>query len=663
MESIYFHRLKPRSLLVWLCLAWMGLASAEQAPFAIPSASPQADTSAYTWVNVAGLRGPGLNLLPQARILRDPGGSLAITDILGAEGSPTGPVFLPLPGHLSAGYTTDAFWLRLKLARTTAHTEPLWLVVWPPLLDHIDLFVVEADGSYQQLDAGNHLPLAERAIGVPATLFPITLETKPRTYYLRIQSTSPVTLSLYLMTTALYMERALLSNTGHGLLFGSILTALIASALGSLWLRRRVFYLASAYLAVLGLMNLSMNGYDQVWIYPETPWLADNALGLFSALSMAMTLWFVLSYLEPRRHYPRLDRLLQSFAWFFVILGLGAALGYHQAVAPLFQVVAFLGMGLIVALFVAMFSHARQRVILMLVTFLPVTIAVWLRVLRNLGLLPNNFWTSNLWEAAIFLLVVFLVLVVLLRMQDEQRQYQDSQARQQAQQRFLRLIAHELRTPLAIIDAAIANLEARIGTDQPELQPRFQRMRTALARLNILVDNALLEDRLSGTHLPPQREPIRPSQLAAQTRELLVIDERRHPLRITLPDDDRPIALETHWMVLAILNLLDNAVKYTPAGGPIDLEIQREVTLLTLRVADRGIGIPPEDGPHLFDRFFRGAQARDLPGVSGVGLGLYLVRQVVERHGGQIAMQPRPDGGSVLTLRVPIAASPENPPT
>jgi signal transduction histidine kinase len=327
--------------------------------------------------------------------------------------------------------------------------------------------------------------------------------------------------------------------------------------------------------------------------------------------------------------------------------------GFYPWIAPLFQGFALLILVLLIVLMLRMLKHNRVRAILLLVMFLPSLLAVLAQALRNLGILPTSFWTTHLWELTTFLQIPFAAVLVLLRVREEERKHRLAQEREQAQRGLLNMIAHELRTPLSVLDAAVANLEARIDSESPELRPRFQRIHAALARLNSLVDNALAEDRLREGGMQLEMRPVEPSKLLQQVRELMGGGDLRHEVRIGVPEDDRPVAMDQHWLGLALLNLLDNAIKYSPQGGAIELEAARHDGYLEFQVGDEGIGIPPEALAEIGTRFFRAENARRLAGVRGLGLGLFLVREVARRHGGQLRLRSRLGQGSVFILRIP----------
>ena len=103
-----------------------------------------------------------------------------------------------------------------------------------------------------------------------------------------------------------------------------------------------------------------------------------------------------------------------------------------------------------------------------------------------------------------------------------------------------------------------------------------------------------------------------------------------------------------------IQNLIQNAIKYSPAGGPVTVEVSQQAQLACLSVTDQGIGISPESLPRLFQRFYRAANA-DADGISGLGIGLYVVKEIVTLHGGTVTVRSAEGQGSTFTISLPMA--------
>jgi two-component system, sensor histidine kinase LadS len=610
-----------------------------------------------------------------AELLRDPGGQLSAQQALqqprqasdpagpeGPEGAAT-PGWRPLAAlRLSLGHTRDVIWLRLTLPAHGGANPEHWLVAGQPFLDELTLFVPPAEAGQPAavLNAGDHVPLAQRPAALPEAVFPVLLRAEPMQVLLRVRSTSALTLNVVLWSPQAYAVRNSHEQALHGLLQGLMLTSAVVSLLPGVWLRRRFFFVAAAYVLATGALHAVLAGYDQLFVYPGRPWLADHLVGVLSFGVAALSVVFSLSYLQPRAWFPRFTRGMEILAG---VLAAGAAvsvLGGYPHVAPWLSRLALLTVLGLSVLFVLMLRHPgapRQRALVLLVMFLPSLLAAALQALRNVGVLPASFWTTQLWGLTAFLQMPYATVVVLLQVREEQRRATLAERREREQRDFLDMMAHELRTPLSVLGTALANIELRSDARQPELQPRFRRATAALARLNTLVDNALADHRLRDSPLQPHWQPVRPSELAARLRQRLAI-EPPHQWREQLPADDGPLLLDAAWLDMALVNLVDNALKYAPEGGELLLHIERDAQRLRLSLQDQGPGIAAEHHARLFERFERGPLLAGRGAVPGVGLGLYLVAEVARRHGGRVLLESAPGRGSRFTLELPLRPAP-----
>jgi two-component system, OmpR family, sensor kinase len=127
----------------------------------------------------------------------------------------------------------------------------------------------------------------------------------------------------------------------------------------------------------------------------------------------------------------------------------------------------------------------------------------------------------------------------------------------------------------------------------------------------------------------------------------------------TMPKHPVPLAVDRHRIREMLLNLVTNAIKYTPQGGTVDLTLSDQDGAVTLIVRDTGIGIAPGDLPHIFERFWRADPARSRTGERpGTGLGLAITKWIAEAHGGSITVQSRPGRGTVFIVRFPRGGAP-----
>jgi two-component system, OmpR family, sensor histidine kinase MtrB len=128
-----------------------------------------------------------------------------------------------------------------------------------------------------------------------------------------------------------------------------------------------------------------------------------------------------------------------------------------------------------------------------------------------------------------------------------------------------------------------------------------------------------------------------------------------HPIAVSLPAAPVPVHCDPLRIEQVLTNLVGNAIKYSPAGSPVEVAVTHDDGRATVTVSDHGVGVPPEDRPHVFEPFRRGSQVR---GIAGLGLGLAVARRIVEAHGGGIELDAARKGGSAFRVMLPTASGP-----
>jgi signal transduction histidine kinase len=211
-------------------------------------------------------------------------------------------------------------------------------------------------------------------------------------------------------------------------------------------------------------------------------------------------------------------------------------------------------------------------------------------------------------------------------------------------------VAHDLRTPLTRLRASA---ELALG------QPRSQSVRQALTVCleeseRILTMLKTLMDISEAEHgvMRLQKQPVELGELLADMIELYAYTAEAKGVRLSLrASEPVTVSVDLNRMRQAVANLLDNAVKYTGSGGDVSVEFRREEQAAVFEVRDTGMGIPPEELGHIWERLFRGDRSRSQPGL---GLGLGLVRAIVLAHGGRVDVQSRVAEGSRFTVYLPL---------
>ena len=238
------------------------------------------------------------------------------------------------------------------------------------------------------------------------------------------------------------------------------------------------------------------------------------------------------------------------------------------------------------------------------------------------------------------------------RLAEEARQMQLLQTTETLQRALLDSISHDLRTPLVSITGALSSLaESDLHLDADEQRALVENARTEAERLNRLVGNLLDMTRLEAGGLRVVREPTDLQDLIGAALEQLGKRLHQRQISVTIPDGLPLVPLDFVLLVQVLVNLVDNALKYSPADAPIAVTGALSGGWLTITVADRGRGIPEPELPHIFDKFYRIHHPHQ---TSGAGLGLSICKGIVEAHGGQISAANRAGGGAVFTVRLPV---------
>jgi PAS domain S-box-containing protein len=244
---------------------------------------------------------------------------------------------------------------------------------------------------------------------------------------------------------------------------------------------------------------------------------------------------------------------------------------------------------------------------------------------------------------------------------ERRRLLREAQAAVQVRDDFLTVASHELKTPLTPLSLRLAGLQRRVEKGEPLEVETLRQARQSLGKLATLINDLLDSARVSDGRLSLHRAPTRLDALVERAARATVRPaDAQHPLVLRLPDRPLTVFGDPDRLSQVVQNLVDNAVKYSPSGGAVEVELREVGEAAVLAVRDRGIGIPEDQREHLFDRFFRARNA-SVRTYGGLGLGLYICRDIVERHGGRIWVESRPDGGSTFLVALPLARAAEHP--
>ena len=219
---------------------------------------------------------------------------------------------------------------------------------------------------------------------------------------------------------------------------------------------------------------------------------------------------------------------------------------------------------------------------------------------------------------------------------------------------FISNISHELRTPLASLKALTETLQESALDDPPAARRFLNRIETEVDALSLMVQELVELSRIESGKVPLQLKSVSPEELISTALERLRLQAERSGLRLYLdcPPDLPSVLADPPRMEQVIVNLLHNAIKFTPSGGEITLSAQLLDDFVVFSVKDTGVGISPEDLPRIFERFYKADRARS---GGGTGLGLAISRHLVEAHSGKLWAESVEGKGSTFYFTLPLA--------
>lgn len=270
---------------------------------------------------------------------------------------------------------------------------------------------------------------------------------------------------------------------------------------------------------------------------------------------------------------------------------------------------------------------------------------------------PAITGTRDIIDLALFATVAIIVSALVARAHRERlaagrAARLERQARQE-RDRLIATVSHDLATPLSVLSGTI-QFARRFGpASEADLNRLLVRLDIATARASSLVKTLTDARALEADDFTLNLARCDLRELVAPIVQMMDRLSDRHPVVVAMPDRPVMVDADADRLHRVVENLLNNAIKYSPDGGAVEVSIEVEPPTAVLRVRDHGIGISREARPRIFDRSFRAPEA--VATAPGLGLGLSIAAQVIARHGGTIEAQAAEGAGTIMSLRLPLA--------
>ncbi|CAO3353212.1 hypothetical protein [Azospirillum melinis] len=577
----------------------------------------------------------------------------------------------PREDFRGVGQTRDIHWYRFDLMREPGAPADWLLEMGEAYIDHLDLFIPKAGGvagrpqdpaAYRLVRLGDFVPFSQRPMKTRLHSLPLTLpEGKPVSLYLRVDSISAIRLSARVWSPAAYVGHQTTDLLFQGFFLGVLGILVLGYVALGLLLRDGALLSYTAYVATVFCYYLFANGIGAA-LLPDLPgWLMNMLVGSsgFLGFATALIMWVYILDLQARA--PKLARCYQGLA-------LLVLLASPTTVSPLYALTnPVVTLSALVVVVIALVLTARIAWLnpgdlsprfYLASTLVSLTGLIMAQLILR-GALPADFFIADPYQVASMVAVLVLGTGLALRigrLQAERLRAREESAfatkRAEEQRSFVAMLSHEFRTPLAAIDSAAQMIELSGAVESPSALTRLQRIRSTTHKMAELVDLFLSSDALDQGALALKPEPVALGQLMDEVLGGLTGTEAEERLELSIDAPDRPMLVDAPFLGVAIGNLVQNALRYSPADTAVRVSAFDDGGGIVIRVADRGLGMTPEEVERIGSIYFRASSSR---GTKGSGLGLYMTQKIVAAHGGTLSVQSEHNEGSVFTIRLPAA--------
>ncbi|WP_312375742.1 sensor histidine kinase [Stutzerimonas nitrititolerans] len=553
---------------------------------------------------------------------------------------------------LSRGYVRDIFWLGFQLPASDFDQQDRWLELGPNFVDDIRLFyrLKGTDQHWQSRQAGDVLP-GKADLDYPSPVFVIPPPPEGSAYevILRVQSTSSVMLQAAFWKPAEFLGYAARNTSFWSFYFGLAAIATLLALVLAIILQSRLLWLVTAFSSTY-LLVASIQGYVS-WVFNDinVP-LQHYSTSALMLISFALLMLLCSETIDLRRHMPWAHKILVTGCGLTLSLLLLIPLDHYALAIKIKSAIFVVTSAVFIYSVFYLWVRDRFRPSMLLLGASPMvcTIASLSGLLSALGWIPFRDEIYVVWQYALVVNMLLVMAVAVYRVREKQLEELEKQqlvkelrVEREAsfhQRQFMGMVAHEFRTPLAVISGTLENLYHLEGRGQNGRTSRYAKVQRATDRLVQLTDNCLADARLAANALYLEAQPANLLELISSAASLVQLSDS-HQLLLTIQghpvDKSSPVytvSVDPALIRIALSNIIDNAVKYSHEGL-IHIDCGKEGRRTAIRISDQGSGIDEQVAEQIFERYRRATGSGQ-----GAGLGLYVARQIAQAHGGDLRL-------------------------
>ncbi|MFC1670638.1 7TM diverse intracellular signaling domain-containing protein [Spirochaetota bacterium] len=580
----------------------------------------------------------------------------------------------PDRGALNFGFTSSAIWARFKITIPPNNITQWFLEVGYPLIDKVELYMPDRKKTYTVKRYGDTFPFSRRDLEYQN--FTFSLKTKPGTYtyYVRIESTGSISLPLTIHSQKKIIKKANNLQIFLGIFYGALTITMVVNLFIALYNRDKAFLFYSIYIVSFILVSLALSGTGFQYIWRNFPEI-NSMVPLILFICIFWVLMFTRAFLHTKDIIPDSDRIV-LFLLAISILGVLASPFVPYSIGirlGAFYVILLVPILLITGL-VSLKAGVRQaRFYLLAFSFF--LLGSLITSLNRFGVLQSNVFTVWAFHSGTLLQVFCLSLALGDRINVLQEESETAQSKaleyhkqladslqrsDRLKDEFLNNLSHELKTPLQVMYSYAELIRDEDEKDPETLKSYGEKIYGNIDKLKTYIEDIVLITDLS-SHPALNTTGINLSSLVNKCIDKYskVISEKNLNINIGISKNTKIMADEKY-MQKAIENVIKNAIQFNKLNGDIFFtamakkhENESDICI-SLCIEDSGIGIPPENIDDIWEKFYRVDNSLTYK-VSGVGIGLFLAKRIIELHGGKIKAESILGMGSkfTITLRAP----------
>lgn len=574
------------------------------------------------------------------------------------------------------GFTDDNYWLVFEILNNTASDVNPFLETSRAIVDVAELYVIDLNGKIEILKSGDVMPFHERSLNSTKTLFRPVLQPKQLTrFYLHLKSDGEViNAPIYLKSAEKELETASFEQFIFGIFYGLLFITAIIYMFFYFAMKEKSFLFYSLYVTFIGLLQFSVDGYFYQYFAPNNGWLSSHSVIIFATVANFFLGKYSEVYLNIKK-YSLTIYIMFCVLYALNFLSILTLLIYPKSIQYLYPTANILGLFLLVLILVSIAvvyykTKKIEKFFSIGIFFLISGFVIF--ILKNFSVLPSVFWTENSSKLGIGLEVIFLSLSManlIRKLKYEKNELNRlalvrSEEMNDLKSYFLSNISHELRTPLNAIMNMIDSISVEVQDD--EIRKNCQIIKYSSHSLLSSVNDILDFSKIEKKEIKLECIPFNTWEVLENLKNNAANRAINQGLDFQFSKSDAIPAFligDVNRLVQVVNNVLNNALKFT-ASGFVKFDIECKIkennrACLKFTIADSGVGISEEKMDSIFDSFSQNSIDNKRK-FGGLGLGLYIVKSLVDMQHGTVVMESKVNVGTTCSITLDFDILPQD---